>query len=165
MALSNNYLEGLLKGQLNNSTEFQAATRGIGNLTSQRVQDALSRLSTSGLGRTGISGSLLNNIYAKAGDSYANAASKESSRRTQIIHQLLGLQKQEDSQFGIGDVFGSILGLGLGSVLGPLGAGVGKKLSGLLTGSGGGGGNLFLPSVENTINSGPFVSPDTTLHL
>lgn len=134
---SSKKLNRLLLGELDNSKAFQAGAMGIGQLTRQRAEAAQSRLATSGLGRSGIGGSIFNRIYGTAGQSFAGLAGEEASRRSQIINQLLGLYKFdkefEERQTDIGDIFGGAIGLLSGSALGGLGAGIGDKLSRLIT--------------------------------
>ena len=127
-------LNSLLMGELNNNQPFQAGAQAITDQTNTRVQDFLSRLATTGLGRTGIGGAGLNQIYSNSGKQFGNLAASSAQNRTNIISQLLGLHKFEQNKLGFGDVFGSILGLGVGSILGPAGGVVGKKLGGLITG-------------------------------
>ncbi len=131
-------LNSLLMGELNNNQPFQAGAQAITDQTNTRVQDFLSRLATTGLGRTGIGGAGLNQIYSNSGKQFGNLAASSAQNRTNIISQLLGLHKFdkqfEQNKLGFGDVFGSILGLGAGSILGPAGGAIGAKLGGLITG-------------------------------
>lgn len=141
---SANNLGRLIMGELNNNAAFNAGRLDIANLTKRSKQNALGRLATTGMSRTGITQSVLGEINRAAGESYGKLAGQESARRSQIIDQLLGLyqfqKEQEAKEFGIGDFFGGIAGLLTGSLLGPIGAAggsfLGDQLTGLLKGSG-----------------------------
>ena len=155
MPLDNRKLENLLTGELDTSQMISSGSQQIGNLTSSRINRLLSKFATTGLGRTGIGGSALNNIYGQAGQSLTNLESGAASKRSDIIGKLMKLYEykqtekaRKDSQIGFGDVVGGVLGLFGGSALGGLGAGAGSKLTELL-GLGGGGGSLHIPSIEN----------------
>ena len=139
-------IEGLLRGQLDNPVGDQfvsSASANINNLTNKRVRDLMSRFSTTGLGRSGISGAALNQVYSTAGQNLSDVAAQgaqldEQSRRA-IINQLLGLEQlkfqREQQDFGFGDVLGAVGGGVLGSVLGPVASGAGSKIGELLFGN------------------------------
>lgn len=125
---------GELKNNTPTNTLISSGTRNINNLTRKRVNDLLSRLSTTGLGRSGISGAALNDIYSSAGDSLANVSAQgaqlQANQRSDLINKLLGLYKYQDqSSFDLGDILGTGLGLVAGSALGPIGAAAGGKLA------------------------------------
>ena len=127
----------LIMGDLNNSAAFDAGRLDIANLTKRSKRNALGRLATTGMSRTGITQSVLGEINRAAGESYGKLAGQEQDRRSRMIDQLLGLYKfqkeQEASEFGIGDFFGGIAGLLTGSLLGPVGAAGGEYLGSAFT--------------------------------
>ena len=110
-----------------------SATAGINNQTRKRVKDLLGKFSTTGMGRSGISGAAQNDIYSNAGQniSQVNAQGEEMTQRNhmQLLSQLLGLAEYQDSKPGFGDVLGAVGGKLLGSATGGVGAGAGNYLS------------------------------------
>lgn len=97
-----------------NGDAFNVASGAINDVTQKRVQDLLSRYSTSGLSRSGIQGAALNNVYANTDKALGSAAvqSKESmaNRRARIIAMLLQNQQYEDSQpSAFGQIAGSLI--------------------------------------------------------
>jgi hypothetical protein len=138
--MEENQIYDMLMNEYNNSQPYMnyvtSATASINNNTRKRVRDLLSRYSTTGMGRSGISGSALNDIYSNAGESIssvgANAATMEAQNRQAILGKLLGLYQYEDSKTGVGDVLGDIGGNLIGSVTGGFGSKIGDKLAGLI---------------------------------
>jgi hypothetical protein len=130
----------LLMSEYNNSQPYQdytsTATASINNQTRKRVRDLLSKFSTTGMGRSGISGAAMNDIYSNAGESIssvgANAATMEAQNRQAILGKLLGLYEYEDNKTNFGDVLGFVGGNLLGSATGGFGSKLGNKLSDLL---------------------------------
>lgn len=105
----------LIRNEIDRFTDggeaLSVASTQISNLTRKRVRDLLSRFSTTGLSRTGITGAALSDVYAGANVALGSAAVKadelKSRRRMEMIQLLLGQQRFEDSQPSI---WGNILG-------------------------------------------------------
>ena len=112
------------------------ATASINNQTRKRVKDLLGKFSTTGMGRSGISGAAENDIYSNAGQqiSQVGAQGEQMTQQNhmQILSQLLGLSEYQDSKSGFGDILGAVGGKLLGSATGGLGSALGGGLAGLL---------------------------------
>lgn len=138
MDISN--IENMLIEAYNNPAPFRnyvsTATTGINEQTRKRVRDLLGKFSTTGMGRSGISGAALGDIYSGAGQNIsevgARGATMEAQNRNQILNQLLGLAEYQDQKVGFGDVLGFLGGELGGSVLGKVGGALGGKLTDLL---------------------------------
>src|ERR1035437_3045856 len=91
-----------------------SATAGINNQTRKRVKDLLGKFSTTGMGRSGISGAAQNDIYSNAGQniSQVNAQGEQMTQQNhmQTLSQLLGLAEYQDQKPGFGDVLGAVGG-------------------------------------------------------
>jgi hypothetical protein len=115
-----------------------SATAGINQQTRKRVQDLLGKFSSTGMGRSGISGAAENDIYSNAGQniSQVNAKGEEMTQNNhmQVLSQLLGLGEYEDAKPNFLDTIAGIGGKLGGSALGGVGSAAGTKLSGLLGG-------------------------------
>jgi len=115
-----------------------SATAGINQQTRKRVQDLLGKFSSTGMGRSGISGAAENDIYSNAGQniSQVNAQGEEMTQNNhmQILSQLLGLEEYKDAKPNFLDTIAGIGGKLGGSALGGVGSAAGTKLSGLLCG-------------------------------
>jgi len=130
-------IQNMLMSEYNNNSPandyVSSATAGINNQTRKRVKDLLGKFSTTGMGRSGISGAAQNDIYSNAGQniSQVNAQGEEMTQRNhmQLLSQLLGLAEYQDSKPGFGDVLGAVGGKLLGSATGGVGAGAGNYLS------------------------------------
>jgi hypothetical protein len=113
-----------------------SATAGINQQTRKRVQDLLGKFSSTGMGRSGISGAAENDIYSNAGQniSQVNAKGEEMTQNNhmQVLSQLLGLSEYQDSKPGFGDVLGAVGGKLLGGATGGLGSALGGGLANLL---------------------------------
>jgi len=138
-------IQNLIMSGLNDNTAEKdyasSATAGINNLTRKRIKDLLAKFSSTGMGRSGIGGASMNDIYSNAGeqisDVNARAEQMPQQNRNQAISQLLGLQQLQQEQPGWSDVLGAVGGGLAGSFLGPLGAGAGSALGKSLFGKGG----------------------------
>ena len=137
-------IENMIRGLQPIGQEFTStATANINRLTNKRVRDLLSRFATTGLNRSGISGAALSDVYSTAGQNLSDVAARgaelDFQSRQAIINQLLGLEQlkfqREQADFDIGDILGAVGGGFAGSVLGPVGAGAGRKISDLLFGN------------------------------
>ena len=89
------------------------ATAGINNLTGKRVQDMLSQYSTTGLGRSGIQGAALNDIYATAGDNISNiqaqGAQMDYNNKAELIRQMLQSYQIDQQPSGWGEILGQVI--------------------------------------------------------
>ena len=130
-------IQNMLMQEYGNNTAandyVSSATSGINNQTRKRVKDLLGKFSTTGMGRSGISGAAQNDIYSNAGQqiSQVNAQGEQMTQQNhmQTLSQLLGLSEYQDSKSGFGDILGAISGKLVGSATGGLGAGAGNYLS------------------------------------
>ena len=130
-------IQNMLMSEYNNNSPandyVSSATSGINNQTRKRVKDLLGKFSTTGMGRSGISGAAQNDIYSNAGQqiSQVNAQGEQMTQQNhmQTLSQLLGLSEYQDSKSGFGDILGAISGKLVGSATGGLGAGAGNYLS------------------------------------
>lgn len=110
-------IQSLLMGELNNNQPYKdyvsSASANINNLTRKRVRDLLSKYSTTGLGRSGISGAALNGVYSTAGQNLSNVAAQgatmQAQNRQQILSQMLGLAEYQDSKPGFGSILGQLI--------------------------------------------------------
>jgi hypothetical protein len=135
-----NEIESMLMSAYGNDKPVQdyvsTATTGINNLTRKRVRDLLSKFSTTGMGRSGISGAAMNDIYSNAGESISEVGARgeeiTANNRSRIIGQLLGLAEYQDQKTNVGDVLGFLGGTLGGSILGPVGGAIGSKLGKLI---------------------------------
>jgi hypothetical protein len=130
-------IEQLMMNEYNNNNAANdyasSATAGINQQTRKRVKDLLGKFSSTGMGRSGISGAAESDIYSNSGQqiSDVNARSEQMTQQNhmQVLSQLLGLSEYQDSKSGFGDVLGAVGGKLLGSATGGLGAGAGNYLS------------------------------------
>ena len=114
------------------------ATGSINDQTRKRVRDLLSKFSTTGMGRSGISGAATNDIYSNAGQQISQVGAQGEQMQAQnqqnILGKLLGLYEYQDQKTSFGDVLGGMAGVFGGSLLGGAGGALGKGLAGLITG-------------------------------
>ena len=130
-------IEQMLLSEYGNNTAANdyasSATAGINDLTRKRVKDLLGKFSTTGMGRSGISGAATNDVYSSAGQNISdvNARSEQMTQQNhmQVLSQLLGLSEYQDSKPNFLDVLAGVGGKVGGSALGGVGAGAGNHLS------------------------------------
>ena len=79
-----------------------SASTQINNLTRKRVRDLLSKFSTTGMGRSGISGAATNDIYSGAGENLASASAKgaelDQNTRMQALGEMGKIAEYQDSK-------------------------------------------------------------------
>lgn len=135
-------IQNMLMSEYNNNSPandyVSSATAGINNQTRKRVQDLLGKFSSTGMGRSGISGAAQSDIYSNAGQniSQVNATGEQMTQQNhmQVLSQLLGLSEYQDAKPNFLDAIAGIGGKLGGSALGGVGSAAGTKLSGLLGG-------------------------------
>jgi hypothetical protein len=135
MDLSN--IEQLLMQNYNDNSAANdyasSATAGVNNQTRKRVKDLLGKFSSTGMGRSGISGAAQSDIYSNAGQNISdiNTRSEQMTQQNhmQTLSQLLRLSEYQDTKSGFGDILGAISGKLVGSATGGFGAGAGNYLS------------------------------------
>jgi hypothetical protein len=135
-------IEQLMMNEYNNNNAANdyasSATAGINQQTRKRVKDLLGKFSSTGMGRSGISGAAESDIYSNSGQqiSDVNARSEQMTQQNhmQVLSQLLGLGEYEDAKPNFLDTIAGIGGKLGGSALGGVGSAAGTKLSGLLGG-------------------------------
>ena len=146
--MNEDQLYQMLMGEYNNSQPAQdyvsSASANINNLTRQRARKLMSQYSTTGMGRSGLGGAALNDIYSTAGQNLSQVAAQgeqmQQQARQNALHGLLGLYEfNQQNNPSFGQVLGGIGGSLAGSLLGPAGAaiggGLGSKLAGLIGGN------------------------------
>lgn len=137
MDLSN--ISSLYQSEYNNPTagkEFvSSASSQIQNLTKKRVRDLLSKFSTTGMSRSGISGVAQNDIYSNAGEQLSGVAAQgaqmDENTRMKALQGMEGIAQYEDQKPTFLDFLGSMAGQ-VGGMAGGMGL---SKLFGM----GGGG--------------------------
>ena len=135
--MDENQLYQMLMGEYNNPQPAQdyisTASANINNLTRKRARNLMSQYSTTGMGRSGIEGAALNDVYSNAGQNLSQVAAQGEQMRAQerqnALHSLLGLYEfNQQNNPSFGQILGGIGGTLAGSLLGPVGAGIGGSI-------------------------------------
>lgn len=94
-----------------------SASANINNLTRKRARDMLSRYAITGLGRSGVSGTALNDVYSSAGqelsDVAARGAEMDFNNKYNLINSMLQVQQLENQPSPWGLLLGQLLSGGL----------------------------------------------------
>jgi len=92
------------------------ASAQINRQTDRNVEDTLSRFSTTGLGRSGIGGAAVNDIYAGSADALTNVAAQGSQMDVQnklaAINGMLQVKQLQDQPSAWGQILGQLIGGG-----------------------------------------------------
>ena len=116
--MNENDLYQMLMGEYNNPQPAQdyisTASANINNLTRKRARNLMSQYSTTGMGRSGIEGAALNDVYSNAGQNLSQVAAQgeqmRAQERMQALSKMLGLYEFNQSQQpNWGDVLGKTL--------------------------------------------------------
>jgi len=142
MAMSADDLYSLIMGQMNNNqpgNDYTAtASANINNATNANVRNQQANLAASGMGRSGLGGVQANNAYASGNQQLSQVAAQgeqmNQQNRSDMLNQLLGLYKSQQSQPSLTSTLLGVGGTVAGSFFGPVGAVVGSQL-GKLAGS------------------------------
>ena len=134
MSVDLQQIQNILTSQLgsNPATDYvSSASANINNLTKKRVQDWLSKMSTTGMGRSGISAIGANEAYATGDQGLSDVAARgeqmDASYKQDIVSKLLNLGEYQDQKPGLGDYLGSLAGQIAGTGLGAGTASLAKK--------------------------------------
>lgn len=131
------YIQNLLQDQYNNVTPVKdfvsTASGNINKQTKKRVRDMNSKFANTGMGRSGISGVALNDIYSNSADSLQSVAAQgenmEQNYRTNLLGQMGSIAQYEDQKPTALDYLGSLLGQAGGVGLGAISGGAGASLA------------------------------------